>query len=84
MTNKKPNIHNKKPMANESPQLCVFENILGTIEPLRKEPHKGMHESIDIAKGNSKFINHADIIEAYPTYIDSHPTPKKNLPIIIK
>lgn len=34
-----------------------------------------MHESIDIAKGNSKFINQADIIEAYPTYIDSQPTP---------
>jgi hypothetical protein len=42
-----------------------------------------MHESIDIAKGNSKFINQAEIIDAYPTYIDSHPTPKKNLPIII-
>jgi hypothetical protein len=43
-----------------------------------------MQESMDIAKGSSKFINQAEIIEAYPTYIDSQPTPKKNLPIIIK
>jgi hypothetical protein len=43
-----------------------------------------MQESIEIAKGNSKFINQAEIIDAYPTYIDSQPTPKKNLPTIIK
>jgi hypothetical protein len=64
ITNIKPNIHNIKPIANESPKLYVFENILGTIEPLRNDPHKGMQESIDIAKGSSKFINQAEIIEA--------------------
>ena len=82
-TNINPTIHKENPIAKESPKLCVLLKILGTIVPFKKEPHRGMQDNIEIANGSSKFINQVEMIEACPTYMDSHPTPKKNLPTSI-